>query len=195
MRCFGRRSARCKSNNARSLSLVATMTETSEPPGKSEDQNDAEGWIVLTRGRWTLYFLAALALTTILGVTLFLTTGEESFLCCPLSAFAVWIVWPPPSVRARRISASPGVPQLLAWLAFMILEVTGIAVFDVLVIGHGWMEPSKPYHLWLLIPLGVILILGVYFIDKRYQMSRQPSDKAGDSSSAADGSRADSSNG
>jgi hypothetical protein len=147
---------------------MSNQTETGSP----EKPDDANAVIVLTRRRWDWYFLVATAVAAVLGLVFSVVLHSRTLLLCPLGVIALWL-WlrfqtPPGGMPARRISATPGAPQLLAWLAFMGALFALVFAFDGLVLGQGWREPLKLYHLGLYLPLWIVLLVGVWFIEKRY---------------------------
>jgi hypothetical protein len=152
--------------------LMSDKTEMRAP----EKPDDANAVIALTRKRWDWYFLAATAVAAVLGFAFWFVLEDLSPLMWPLSVVALWLFLrfqtPVGGMPARRISATPGARQLLAWLALMGVLFAGVFAFDGLVLGQGWHEPLKSYHLGLYLPLLIVLLVGVWTIEKRYPRIR-----------------------
>jgi hypothetical protein len=141
-----------------------------------EQPADPNAVIVLTRRRWDWYFLAATAAAAILGLVFSFVLEDRTPLVWPLCVVALWLLLrfqtPVGGMPARRISATPGARQLLAWLALMVALFAGVFAFDGLVLGQGWHEPLKLYHLGLYLPPLIVLLVGVWIIEKRYPKIR-----------------------
>ena len=151
------------------------MSEKTEMPAP-EQPADPNAVIVLTRRRWDCYFLAATASAAVLGLVFSFVLEDRSPLIWPLSVVPLWLLLrfqtSVGGMPARRISATPGTRQLLAWVALMGVLFAGVFAFDGLVLGQRWHEPLKLYHLGLYLPLLIVLLVGVRIIEKRYPKIR-----------------------
>ena len=150
---------------------------TSEEPRTATDcdgESGPEGCVALTRRRWDWYFLPAVAIAVVLSVALSWTSGQLRPLAGPLLLLLLVWVWlrvrtPTTGIRTRTVSATPGMPQLLAWCAFILVLLAGGIAMDIIIFGQRFNEPVRPYHVALTVLLMLLLIGGGWIIERRYR--------------------------
>lgn len=98
-------------------------------------------------------------------------------LLSPLGVVGLWLMLrletPADGRPTLRITATPGAPQLLAWLGFMVMLCAAVTAFDMVVLGQGWHDSLKWYHVGLYLPLIIMIFAGVWMIEKRHRSVRQ----------------------
>jgi hypothetical protein len=135
----------------------------------------AKGTVVLTRRLWDWYFVVAITVASVAAFYLLLAGGGWQSLK-PFGLVALWLAvrfqTPKSGIETLRLSATAGAARLLAFCAFGGILTAGIAAVDVLWIGSDFTAPIKLYQLALYLPLFILLIVGMWIIEKRYMRKR-----------------------
>ena len=129
--------------------------------------------MLITRRRWDFYFVPLIVLTTVSGLVLAVIFEEARCLVAPLAPLFLWLFlrWMTPvgGFRSQTISATPGMPQFLAWSSIILGIMISFFVLDEFLLGHKLDEPPKLYHYAFTASLLALLFLGVWRIEKRYK--------------------------
>ena len=125
-------------------------------------------------GRTCNFPPAAIALT-LSSVAIYMALGHWRLLLLPLPLLLFWAVFrvmtPARGKPHRTIAGTPGAPQLLAWLAFILVLGGAAATVDYLLFGERLKDPLKPSHVALYLPVFVLLFGGVWVIERRYRQT------------------------
>jgi hypothetical protein len=154
------------------------MAEHLDTPVLREERSEEAGTITVSRRRVVGFYLIGAALAAILGVSCYVATEEPSYLAAPAGFLALaameWFLLPLKGIRTRSISSSPGQSQLVIWLGSMLLVAVAFAAIDYFAFGQGWNDPLQFYHFFFFPPFLIVIITGVWLIDRRHRKSRNP---------------------
>jgi hypothetical protein len=132
--------------------------------------------VLITRRRWTRYFLPATLAAAALGVIEAIATGELRFLLVPFPMAMLWwlmrLQTPREGMRAQRVSSDLFILPLLCWGGLTLVLILGVEVADCYVTGRAFGAPYKAYHIVLLGPLVVVYFVGMLIIGRRMDRLR-----------------------
>jgi hypothetical protein len=141
-------------------------------------QNDTQA--TLSRKTWDRYCVPATLLAVLIGMVSAYVTGHTRYFVAPLPVIVVWL-WlrfhtPPEGFPAPTVRGTPGAPQTLAWLSFVMLLYVGLVVADSFMFGRPADGRLRPYLVVAFMILLSTMVGGVVIIERRTSQFRQPND-------------------
>ena len=149
------------------------MTADQQLPQDSNFPRRVRTTILFTRRRWDYYFLPAVGLVVLASGALWAWTGVVMLLFTPMPLLFLWfcvrISTPSKGHQVPTVAGTPGARSLIVWLSFILLLATAVTAMDCVILGHGLKQPLQLYHIALYSPIFLLLLGGVWMIERRYR--------------------------